>query len=236
MMVFALLLFAFSFKAIAQVAPDPHLVEFFKHIQSGQKQGVVAYGTSVTKYGAWVSLMEQWFNEKYPGMVTVINSGGPGQNSDWGLAQIQKQVLDHQPDLVFIEFAINDAHVRFKMPVERGKENLDKIVQAIQKQNPKTAIVMQTMNCLWDAPKGMARGDTDRPQMEAYNENYRAYAREHHLPLVDNYPAWLKIKQTDLSKLQELIPDGTHPNKFGSLAVTWPGLKEVLEKAQAAAK
>ena len=210
---------------------DPALAAFFGKLRAGGKQTVVAYGTSVTKDGAWVKLMEDWFAQKFPGQVTVINSGGRGQNSVWGIANVEPQVLVHKPDLVFIEFATNDAHERFKLTVAECRKNLDGIIAAIRSKNPDTAIVLQTMNVFWDAPNGFKAGDTSRPHLNDYNDNYRAAARELSLPLVDNYPVWLKIKQTDLARLQTLIPDGTHPNKNGSLEVNWPNVRAMLEAA-----
>jgi lysophospholipase L1-like esterase len=215
---------------------NQNLEKFFRNLQTGKQQTVVAYGTSVTKYGYWVTAMQEWFEKEYPGKVTVINSGGPGQNSNWGLAAVQAQVLDHHPDLVLIEFAINDAHVRFKIPVEQAKSNLEKMIASIRAQNPQTAIVLQTMNALWDNEKGFGKGDSDRPKLNDFNENYRKVAAEQSLPLVDNYPMWLEMKQKDYARFQSVVPDGTHPNKFGSLAVTWPNLQQVLELARKDAK
>ena len=217
---------------IAGAGQDVALTNCFQRLHAGQKLTVIAYGTSLTQYGAWVDALQQWFEKNFPGQVTVVNSGGHGQHSDWGFAQVKSQVLDHHPDLVFIEFAANDAHVRFKLSVEHCRENLDKIVRAIQTQNPQVDIVLQTMNSFWDAPTGFKAAATDRPQLESFNDNYRNYAREHHLPLVDNYPVWRKLQETDIVKFQSYLPDGTHPNKPGSLAITWPAIERLLEAAR----
>ncbi len=217
-------------------AEDHNFATFFKHLQAGQKQTVVAYGTSVTKYGYWVQAMQDWFNQQYPGLVTVINNGGPGQNSDWGVEHLQEMVLKLHPDLVTIEFATNDAHERFKMPLEKSRNNLDKIVTAIHSANPQTAIVLQTMNVFWDNPKAFARADSGRPQLHAFYDGYRTYAKEHGLPIVDNEPGWQKVKDTDPATFHLELPDGTHPNKNGSLQVNWPNVKAVLEQGQKEAK
>jgi len=103
---------------------------FFKNVKAGKPQVVVFYGTSLTAYGAWVQAAQDWFNEKYPKLVTITNSGMPGCNSDAGLAHLQDKVLDKHPDLVFLEFGYNDAHVRYKLTPEHCADNLDKIVQA----------------------------------------------------------------------------------------------------------
>lgn len=205
--------------------------KFFQRIKSGQKQTVVAYGTSLTKDGAWVPLMQEWFDEKYPGLVTVINSGGRGQNSEWGAAQVQPQVLAHSPDLVFIEFSYNDAHQRFQLTAKHCKENLDQIVKAIVKKNPDTAIVLQTMNAPWDTLDGRGFGDSakNRPHIETYNENYRMLGRERSLPVIDNYPVWHRLLADDPSRYHALVPDGSHPNKEGSALVTWAAVRSLLE-------
>ena len=211
----------------------PALANFFKRLRAGEKLTVVTYGTSVTEYGAWVAMVQKWFDEKFPGQVTIVNSGGHGQNSTWGAAQIKDKVLDHKPDLVFIEFAVNDAHTRFNLPVETARKNLDAMVTAIQEQNPNTAIVLQTMNAFWDCtkPGGFAAADTSRPKLEEYNDNYRACAKERGLPLVDNYPDWAKFKKEHFDQFQIFLPDGTHPNKDGVRTVMWPNVERFLEQS-----
>lgn len=209
------------------------LAGFFKKLKAGEKQTVVAYGTSLTAAGAWVPLMQQWFEEKFPGQVTVVNSGGPGQHSDWGAAQVEGKVLAHSPNLVFVEFSYNDAHQRFKLNPEHCRKNLETIIEKIQTNDASTAIVLQTMNAPWDPPegKGMKESATNRPELEAFNENYRAVAKAQNLPLVDNYPDWVKIQEADFPRYQTLVPDGSHPNKNGSTEVTWKNVMALLEKA-----
>lgn len=211
---------------------DP-LAGFFKKLKAGEKQTVVAYGTSLTATGAWVPLMQQWFEEKFPGQVTVVNSGGPGQHSDWGVAQVENKVLAHSPGLVFIEFSYNDAHQRFKLTPGHCRKNLETIIETIRTRDESTAIVLQTMNAPWDPPEGKGFKDSaaNRPEIEAFNENYRAVAKVRSLPLVDNYPDWLEIKETNLPRYQALVPDGSHPNKTGSTEVTWKNVKALLEKS-----
>lgn len=207
----------------------------FRNLAAGKKQTVVVYGTSLTRGGAWANATKQWFDQTYPGQVTFINSGGPGQNSDWGLTNLKSKVLDHHPDLVFVEFAYNDAHDKFQMPVERGAANLTKIVEGIRAQNPDAVIVLQTMNIGWDAPNGN-RSLSVRPDLERFNDNYRTIAREQGLTLLDHYVVWKKLKETDPATYKKYVPDGTHPGPAGSLAVTWPTIQAWLEATRASAK
>lgn len=214
-------------------ADGPLITPFFQNLQAGKKQTVVVYGTSLTFYGPWPGMIKDWLDASYPGLVTLINSGGPGQNSTWGLANVQAKVLVNHPDLVFIEFSYNDAVERFHLTPAQAADNLDKIVAAIHAQNPATAIVLQIMNVPWDAPSTPAL--TKRPDLETYNNNYRTYAHDHNLPLLDHYPAWKHFEETEPDKFHADIPDGTHPNKDGVLLVMWPAIKDFLEKSRAAA-
>jgi lysophospholipase L1-like esterase len=203
-------------------------IPFFENLQVGKKQTVVLYGTSLTSGGEWAKAVKTWFDVTYPGLVNVINSAGPGQNSDWGLKNLNGRVVNHQPDLVFLEFSYNDASEKFQLPLERGMQNLDAMVKALEGFDPGLTIVIQIMNIGWDAPNGN-RSQSTRPQLEAFNDNYRTYARIHSMTLLDHYPNWRKLKETEPQVFQSYVPDGTHPNAMGSLKVTWPVVKEWLE-------
>ena len=214
----------------AKEAADPNVAKFFGKLKSGEHCSVVVYGTSLTHGGAWAVAMKEWFDNKSPDRVSFFNGAGPGQNSDWGVANLKPKVLDHHPDLVFIEFSYNDAHQKFNLPVAKGASNLDAMVKSIRKQNPQTCVVLQIMNANWDAPNEKG-SSLNRPELAAYNQNYRDYAKTNHLTLLDHFPAWQKLKETDANKFHEYIPDGTHPNKDGSLAITWPLIRDWLDRS-----
>ena len=137
---------------------------------------------------------------------------------------------------MFIEFAYNDAHFdKFEMPVARGASNLDQIVHKIKEANPTTEIVLQIMNVGWDAPNGN-RSCSVRANLERYNDNYRVYASQHKLPLLDHFPIWLELKTQQPDTFQICVPDGSHPTPEASLKYTWPTVKAWLENAMAEAK
>lgn len=215
-------------------AADTSTLPIFENLKAGKPQTVVVYGTSLTAGGAWVASARKWFDAEYPGLVAFVNSGGSGMNSDWGVQKLQEKVLNHKPDLVFIEFAINDAHEKFKMPVQKGASNLDQIVRGIRESNPQAAIVLQVMNPVWDANE--RKSSSSRPEYLKYMENYRVYAREKNLPLLDHYVVWEKIQKSEPEKFKKYIPDGTHPTNEASVLVTWATVKDWLEKSRDAAK
>lgn len=208
---------------------SPELKAFQERLKAGQKQTVVVYGTSLTEGGRWTVSLKNWFEEKYPGQVTFVNSGMSGQNSDAGIKHIQSRVIDKKPDLVFIEFAINDAHVKFNLTPEHALDNLNKMVKAIRENNPQTAIVLQVMNPVWDNPKNTNNSATNRPNYEAFCANYRNYARDNKLPLLDHWVNWVKLRDKDPEKFKLYVTDGTHPSAHASVTVTWPLIQSMLE-------
>lgn len=135
-------------------------------------------------------------------------------------------------------FSVNDAATKHYISTEKSAGNLDALVSALRRQNPQVDIVLQTMNSAWDSPaqsQGM-KFASERPQLTDYYDVYRKYAHGHNLPLVDNYPAWLKIQQEDGEKFKKWLPDGLHPIPEASLAMTWPAIKALLEKARLSAQ
>ena len=70
----------------------------------------VAYiGGSVTGAGGWRVQTFQWLGKQYPRAKLVeINAAIGGTGSDLGVFRYRRDVLDKKPDLVFIEFSIND--------------------------------------------------------------------------------------------------------------------------------
>lgn len=200
---------------------------FFQELNGGRPQTVVFYGTSLTHSGYWTRAVKEWLDTKYPGLVTSVNSGGPGQNSDWGVKHLTEKVLAHNPGLVFIEFSYNDAHTKFRMPVEQAYQNLDGIVSGIREKKPDCIVILQIMNPPWDAPAKPSA--TDRPELEKFNDNYRRYAGEKQLLLIDHYPSWKNLEKGDPETFKKYIPDGSHPTAEAGLAIVWPEIQRWME-------
>ena len=70
----------------------------------------VAYiGGSVTAAAGWRVQTFDWLKKQYPtAKLAHTNAAIGGTGSDLGVFRMRKDVLDHKPDLVFVEFSIND--------------------------------------------------------------------------------------------------------------------------------
>lgn len=215
-------------------AGQPLPLTVFRNLAAGKSQVVIVYGTSLTAGGAWAIELKSYFEGQFPGQVTFTNAAVAGVSSKWGRDNVNKRVADKKPDLVFLEFSVNDAATKNNVSLAQSRENLDTIVKAIRRQNPAADIVLQTMDQAWDAPDSKKKYGSDRPDLSAYYEVYRQYARDNRLPLVDHYPTWLKLREKDKSAYEAMVPDGIHPSKSASLAVTWPAVKALLDQTRTA--
>jgi lysophospholipase L1-like esterase len=221
---------------VAEPAKEPLPVTVFRNLQTGKKQTVVVYGTSLTINGAWTKGLSDYFEKEFPGQVTLFNGAKAGMTSDWGIQNLQERVLSKNPGLVFIEFSMNDAATKNNISLEKSKASLDNMVNTLRKQNTEMDIVLQTMDIAWDPPKTPEKKyGSERPHLNEYYEVYRRYAREHNLPLVDNYPNWLRLQKDKPEEYQKMVSDGIHPHSGPSMSVTWPAIKALLEKARSAA-
>lgn len=220
-------------------APEPGPAAFVKRLQAGEKITIVTMGTSLTG-GQWRwpdAMMAGWLDLDYAGQVTLFNEGvgasassvGPGNNAALsGLGKLPA-VIAHKPDVVFIEFSINDAYLPYKITLEDSKKNLNSIIDRILEANPKTEIILQTMNPVKNKPGHGADGAaTQRHKLAEYVEGYRQVAKARGLRLIDHFPNWQKLMLDNPAEFDRLVPDGVHPLNEAYWAVLLPELKQKL--------
>lgn len=196
-----------------------------RNLESGKSQVVVAYGTSLTQMGAWVKQVDDVLQKRYPGLLKVINSGGSGQWSDWGVKNLDTKVLDKNPNTVFIEFSINDSVDRFEASVELARNNLNNMIDRILKQNADCEIILMVMNPVNPAAERWGKG---RSRLKEFNQMYRDVAKERNFLLIDHYPNWQKILDGDPALFSKYVPDGLHPAAEGCLNVVTPEILKAL--------
>ncbi|WP_353475842.1 SGNH/GDSL hydrolase family protein (plasmid) [Salipiger sp. H15] len=134
-----------------------------------------------------------------PVALSVVAQNGAG--SDWGLAQVER-VAAERPDLVLVEFAINDADVTDGMSLAASARTHAELIRALRDASPGTEIVLLTMS-----PAEGLRG-VIRPRLRAHYLQYRALADEMGVGLIDLYPRWLALPRSE----RGLARDGLHPD------------------------
>jgi acyl-CoA thioesterase-1 len=195
------------------------------NLEAGKPQVVVAYGTSLTAGGAWVRGLQAEIDKQFPGLCKVVNSGGSGQWSKWGVENLQGKVLAKNPDTVIIEFSINDAVARFHGSVEIARKNLETMANRILAQNPSCEIILMTMT----PGNKYAEGHRSyRLDVESHYAMYRVVAKERGFLLVDHYPVWKAMQENDRAQFDKYVPDTIHPTAEGCDKVVAPAVLAAL--------
>ncbi|MDD8045944.1 MAG: tRNA (N6-threonylcarbamoyladenosine(37)-N6)-methyltransferase TrmO [Verrucomicrobiota bacterium] len=222
----------------AQAGPAAGWME---RLQQGDSITIVTLGTSLSAGKAgWPVAMMEWLDSEWPGQTILHNLAVGGSASQTVPAMDAKPTVRNQcgldrlpeaiasrPDVVFIEFAVNDAFAGYGISPQAGRANLETMIDRLQQALPDSEIILQTMNSVLDT--GGHTSATDRPELDEHYEQVRAVARQRGLRLIDHHSRWRALMQQDRQRFLELVPDGIHPSLEGCREIIRPGLQAVLK-------
>lgn len=224
MMKILICIFCVSF-SLLNVSAQSKLV---KNLSQGKDQLVVVYGTSLSSGGngqAWMGEVARKLNEEYGNHLKFCLAGKGGMWSTWGVQHLEDSVIAKNPDAVIIEFGINDAFLKYNTSPELARLNLKYMTDRIRLFNPECEIILQVMNI----PVGKSAGF--RPNLKAYYNMYRQFARKEKFLLIDHYPNWQKILDKGEDVFLKHVPDGIHPNSESGRNIIAPLiLSRLIEK------
>lgn len=114
------------------------LPNFYKKLADGKEVTIAYLGGSITEAAnGWRDQSAEKIRQKFPqAKLNALNAGIGGTGSDLGVFRLQTQVLSQKPDLVFVEFAVND----ISKPASLIYKTMEGIVRQIWKADHKTDI------------------------------------------------------------------------------------------------
>ncbi len=93
-----------------ECTPREGLPNFFSKLEKGGDLKVAYLGGSITAQAGWRVKSLAFFNKSYPNAkCSEINASIGGTGSNLGVLRIDHDVFQKKPDLLFVEFAVNDA-------------------------------------------------------------------------------------------------------------------------------
>lgn len=85
------------------------LPNFFQKLKAGEDVTVGFIGGSITNGGLWRTKVLDWLKSEYPNAnINQVNAAIGGTGPDFGACRIGNHLLAHDPDMVFIEYRVND--------------------------------------------------------------------------------------------------------------------------------
>ena len=178
-------------------------------IESGADATIVCFGDSITAGYAvrrgFPSFLLESLRQRFPdSKIEMINSGISGDTSQDGLGRLDWAVLSYEPDLVTINFGINDCVLGLSL--EEFEMNLVEMVRRIR-AGPDSEILLLSSQPLESPPYDQRVLD--------YYQTVERVAKEMNVGFVDVYGAWMKRVQAGMPLDSLILPGLDHPNEAG---------------------
>ena len=180
-----------------------------RDIESGADATIVCFGDSITAGYAvrrgFPSFLLESLRQRFPdSKIEMINSGISGDTSQDGLGRLDWAVLSYEPDLVTINFGINDCVLGLSL--EEFEMNLVEMVRRIR-AGPDSEILLLSSQPLESPPY-------DQRVLDYYQTGERV-AKEMNVGFVDVYGAWMKRVRVGMPLDSLILPGLDHPNEAG---------------------
>ena len=169
---------------------------------------VAAIGGSITAGGTatkqaenrYVNQVAAWFQDRFPGIeVRAVNAGIGATNSYYGAARVEPDVLAHDPDVVIVEFAVNDFDNR------DFAESYEGLIRQILTAQPQAAVM-----CLFFMH---GKGENAQTWQQMLGHHYG-------LPMISFRDAMWPEFTAGRRAWGDFYADEVHPNDAGHLAAS----------------
>jgi len=154
-------------------------------------------------------LLLKELKELYPyAVINVICTAIGGENSSQGATRFESDVLVHKPDVLFIDYALNDRGIGLEKSKEAWEEMINKAL------NEKLKVILLT-------PSPDQRVDILEPGnvLDQHAAQIKSLVENHGIGLADSHAAFKKrMKKGD--SLSYYMSQVNHPNKKGHQLIT----------------
>jgi acyl-CoA thioesterase-1 len=200
------------------VRPDSYLrdltVELSRQWPKNRTVNVVCHGHSVPAgyfqtpvvdtFNAYPHLLHRGLKERFPyAVLNVIVTAIGGENSESGAKRFKRDVLSLRPDLITIDYALNDRGIGLARAEMAWKAMI------AQAQAAHVPVILLT-----PTPDTSARLDDPADPLNQHAEQIRRLAREQGVALVDSLAAFKKRIAAG-EKLESFMSQVNHPNRKG---------------------
>ncbi len=158
----------------------------------------------VNTLGAYPNQLLKLLKDRYPyAVINVLVTAIGGENSEQGAARFQTDVLPHKPDVLFIDYALNDRGIG----LEKAKQSWQMMIEQAQQAGIKVILLTPSPDLKVDMgdPKNI---------LNQHANQIRQLADKYQTGLVDSYKAF-DAKRQQGDSLSRYMAQGNHPNEMG---------------------
>ena len=168
----------------------------------------------VNTLAAYPALVLKEIKARYPfAVVNVIVTAIGGENSVQGAERFERDVLIHKPDVLLIDYALND----------RG-EGLEKSCHAWMQMVKQAKELNIKVILLTPSPDQRVDYTDANNELKQHADQIIRLAKEQQVGLVDSYKAF-EFLYTDKDKLRNYMSQVNHPNEKGHELIA----REIIE-------
>ena len=174
------------------------IAKVIKKLQAGEEVtiaylgGSITQGTGADNENCYAALTTKWIENQYPDAKAGIGATG----SYIGVHRCDAQVLSHNPDLVFIDFSVNDESQNNAI----NKLTYEGLIRKIWKHSSNPGIICIAMT-----------QDNGTSVQECHGEVTEKYS----VPFVSYHDAMLNFLNTNDVQWSDISGDNIHPNMSG---------------------
>lgn len=178
-------------------------------LKKGGPVTIVALGDSLTQGylvgKGFPEFLSEMIREEYSSPVlNIVNRGISGDTAMGGLNRLQDEVFIHRPDLIFIEFALNDAYIGVKADI--FERTIQEIINQIQDEMDCEIALITSVH--------MENHKEDK-FMEVFYNKLINLAEVNHLPVAEVHTFWREQIQGGVPFQSLVLKDRVHPNEKG---------------------
>ena len=158
----------------------------------------------VDTFNAYPHLLHKELKTRFPhAVINVIVTSIGGENSERGAARFEAEVLTHRPDVITIDYALNDRRIG----LATARASWESMIEAAKAKGFKVILL---------TPTGDQRANLDDPSdpLNQHAAQIRELAQTHGVGLADSLAAF-KADTANGGELQQLMSQGNHPNRQG---------------------
>ena len=164
--------------------------------------GSITQGSTATPTTCYAYLTTQWLKQRFPKSdITYVNAGIGATGSYIGVFRTDRDVLSKSPDLVFVDFSVNDTTEH----TERNIGSYDGVLRKLWLSDSKPAIVTIAMT-----------QDNGTSFQQYHSEICRAYD----IPMISYHDAIMDVIKYGHIKWTDISDDNIHPNETGHSVLT----------------